>query len=325
MHIKAQRKHLLVEVKQYIKKVKKLHKIVKEFILILINLLSKLKMNYLKKKLSSLITWLIEDYFASSSTMRRFINQIQWQMRSNELKNHPNPILNKGIKYFSQNEEDGILLEILKRMKIFCGSFIEFGVGNGTENNSIILLMLGWRGAWIDICDLSFDTSKSSKLFFLKSKVTLSNTLTIYNKALNLLKLKDFDVLSIDLDGIDIYLIEWILFNGYRPKIFICEYNAKFPPPVKFRVPYSDNFEWDQESDFSGASLQSYVDLMNLYNYKLVACNITGSNCFFVSSEYEKNFTDIKLSLEDIFCPPNDGVLYTFNHKPSPKTIEQFI
>ena len=83
MHIKAQRKHLLVEVKQYIKKVKKLHKIVKEFILILINLLSKLKMNYLKKKLSSLITWLIEDYFASSSTMRRFINQIQWQMRSN--------------------------------------------------------------------------------------------------------------------------------------------------------------------------------------------------------------------------------------------------
>ena len=63
-------------------------------------------------------------------------------------------ILNKsGKKYYSQNDEDGILLEILNRMNKKKGSFLEIGVAglswhprlekrNGTENNTIILLML---------------------------------------------------------------------------------------------------------------------------------------------------------------------------------------
>jgi hypothetical protein len=30
------------------------------------------------------------------------------------------------------------------------GTFAEFGVGNGLENNTLILLASGWRGFWID-------------------------------------------------------------------------------------------------------------------------------------------------------------------------------
>ena len=65
-----------------------------------------------------------------------------WSKKISNAKN----ILNKsGKKFYSQNDEDGILLEILKRIKKNNGSFIEIGVA-GTENNTIILLMLGWKG-----------------------------------------------------------------------------------------------------------------------------------------------------------------------------------
>jgi hypothetical protein len=41
----------------------------------------------------------------------------------------------------------------------------------------------------------------------------------------------DVDVLSVDLDGNDLYFTEALL-NVLRPKLVIVEYNAKFPPPA---------------------------------------------------------------------------------------------
>ena len=43
-------------------------------------------------------------------------------------------------------DEDGITIEIFKRLKnLNSGSFLELGVGDGTENNTLILLSLGWK------------------------------------------------------------------------------------------------------------------------------------------------------------------------------------
>ena len=47
-------------------------------------------------------------------------------------------------KCFSQTDEDGITIEILRR--IGClekGTFAEFGPGDGMENNTLILKSLG--------------------------------------------------------------------------------------------------------------------------------------------------------------------------------------
>src|SRR5215471_2081035 len=60
---------------------------------------------------------------------------------------HPNPINRFGKKCFSQSDEDGITLEILRRIgRLDKGIYCEFGVGNGTENNTLVLAALGWRG-----------------------------------------------------------------------------------------------------------------------------------------------------------------------------------
>ena len=82
--------------------------------------------------------------------------QRHWDKKILKSKN----ILNKsGMKFYSQNDEDGILMEILNRLEISQGNFFEIGVcggkqNNGTECNTIILLMLGWNGIWIDGVDI---------------------------------------------------------------------------------------------------------------------------------------------------------------------------
>src|SRR5262245_52344965 len=81
-------------------------------------------------------------------------NRLRWELERANLLDCDfaiaNPLNAHSRRFFSQNDEDGILLEILRRLEI-SGSFVflEFGVGDGTQCNTIILLGLGWRGLWI--------------------------------------------------------------------------------------------------------------------------------------------------------------------------------
>jgi hypothetical protein len=50
----------------------------------------------------------------------------------------------------SQNGEDGVIAEIFRRIGEGTRSFVEVGIGDGTENNTAFLHSLGWTGAWID-------------------------------------------------------------------------------------------------------------------------------------------------------------------------------
>ena len=88
-----------------------------------------------------------------------------------------NPLAACGRRFFSQNDEDGILLEILRRLEISEPSvFLEFGVDEGTECNTIILLALGWRGAWVSGGTLSFNLPpEGSRLMFIERWITREN------------------------------------------------------------------------------------------------------------------------------------------------------
>ena len=90
--------------------------------------------------------------------------------------NHPNPLVRFGSKVFSQSDEDGITLEICKRLKIDKGTFIEFGVANGMENNTLALLACGWKGEWFGGENLSFDATHSPRLNFSKEWITRFKT-----------------------------------------------------------------------------------------------------------------------------------------------------
>jgi hypothetical protein len=55
-----------------------------------------------------------------------------------------------GYKVYSQNEEDGIIAEIYRRIGEGEKTFVEFGVEEGLENNTHFLLHKGWRGLWLE-------------------------------------------------------------------------------------------------------------------------------------------------------------------------------
>src|SRR5438132_2962278 len=68
-----------------------------------------------------------------------------------------NPLLAYGAKHYSQNDEDGLIEEITCRaVGEAPGSFLELGVGDGVENNTLNLLAKGWRGVWLGGEPLAF-------------------------------------------------------------------------------------------------------------------------------------------------------------------------
>lgn len=256
-----------------------------------------------------------------------YLTQNQNKIRSDLIKVASNPLNKMGQKYFSQNDEDGILLEILGRIGLldaeYSGSFIEYGVGDGLENNSLILLMHKWKGAWVGNEDLAFENYNPDTLSYTKGWITLDNAAEIYLNSQQKLNVDEFDVFSMDLDGNDIHFIDSVLESGCRPKIIITEYNSKFPPPVDFTVKYDPAHQFI--GDYMGASLQKITDTITPYGYFLACCNITGVNAFYIRNDYKKYFTDIPASINQIFMPPNYGIVTRVGHPVSPKTILTFI
>jgi hypothetical protein len=254
----------------------------------------------------------------------RVLKDSQLMHQTHELQlAHANPLNKFGKKCFSQSDEDGLTLEIIRRMGIGSGVYAEFGVGDGLENNTLILAALKWRGFWVGGQDLVFRHEGLSNFSYIKNWITLDNILELIAASLNKIRSTEIDVVSLDLDGNDFYLVQKILQNGISPKLFIVEYNAKFPPPVKFCIEYNGSHVWAGD-DYFGASLQSFVELFENFGYRLVCCNThTGANAFFVRNEYSYLFADVPTNINQIYVGPRYFLYHGFGHKPSVQVIER--
>lgn len=239
---------------------------------------------------------------------------------------HPNPLNTFGKKCYSQTDEDGITLEILRRIDCLKnGTYGEYGVGNGTENNTLVLAALGWRGFWVGGETLlpNINQGRGNKFCYVKDWITLDNIVKITSRCLQQIERDTIDVISIDLDGNDIHLIRALLATGLRPKLFIAEYNAKFPPPIEFEIVYDSKHIWDGD-DYFGASLTSLNKLFNKYNYRLICCNShTGSNAFFIDQKYSHSFDDVPMDLNELFVGPRYVLYKQYGHPIATKTIER--
>jgi len=245
--------------------------------------------------------------------------ELRKEIRRRQIE-HPNPFCKFGSFGFSQNDEDGLTIEILKRLGISKGTFCEFGVGDGTENNTLILLALGWSGVWIGGQDIVLNTSNSSKLKFIKNWITKENILDLYSSH----SAQVVDVVSMDLDGNDLHFAKELLKNGVSPKLFIVEYNARFPPQVQFSIPYDAEHIWIAD-DYFGASLASFVQLFDRFGYRLICCNAaTGSNAFFVKEEFVEKFPEVPKDIEKLYTEPF-YLPYLKTRSTSVKTLQSFL
>lgn len=207
-------------------------------------------------------------------------------------------------KGYSQFGEDGITLEILKRVyngDIENKRYVEFGVYDGKECNTRILKdNYNWSGLMMDI-DFSIPSMNLQK-----ERVTAENVIELFQKY-NVPS--GFELLSVDIDGNDFYVINKIL-QEYTIDVIVCEYNGSHLVDVDAIVEYDPNFLHD-DSNYYGASLLAMKNLMNHYGYSLVAATSQGVNAFFVNDKIlkENNNLDIENvnDINSIYRKPTYG------------------
>jgi hypothetical protein len=196
-----------------------------------------------------------------------------------------------GFKVYSQADEDGIVEEIARRIGIDRGHFIEIGCGDGRENNSHYPLLKGWCGIWIDgdpsnIASIRAAVPLDGRLRLVEQMVTRDNV-TAIPKAAGSPDFGPLDLLSVDIDGNDLAIAEAAI-AAWSPKIVIGEYNAKFPYPLRQEVQYDPQHRWAGD-DYHGASLATWVERLKP-SYRLVTCNLAGTNAFFVREDFAGPF-----------------------------------
>jgi hypothetical protein len=235
-----------------------------------------------------------------------------------------NPLTRNPRRYFSQSDEDGIIEKILFRLGVDNrGKILELGVGDGRENNSLALIAKGWDSYWIGGEDLSFNFPISQNHHFKKTWIALHNVVDLTTEALVKLNAnnRSVDVVSIDLDGNDWHFVSKLLESSLYPNLWICEYNAKFPPGSNWVMPYDEAHTW-QSDDYFGASFTSFVALFRKHGYFPVACSVQGANVFFVREDHRSKFLDIGVEEESLYQPPFYYLVPKWGHSISSRTIE---
>jgi hypothetical protein len=215
----------------------------------------------------------------------------------------PGRLERHGSKVWSQTDEDGILEEIFRRIGATSRRFVEFGVADGRECNTLKLLVEGWHGLWMEadagqcaqIRRLFAAPLAEGRLELLETSVNAENVDRLIAGARA--AAGELDLLSIDIDGNDYHVLKAI--RSVRPRVLVVEYNGKFPPPMDVVPPYDPSYRWDG-SDYCGASLQALANLAGRLGYRLVGTNIAGVNAFFVRAELAG----------DKFAEPDVAALY---------------
>jgi hypothetical protein len=217
---------------------------------------------------------------------------------------------------FSQNGEDGIVGEILRRIGATDRFFVEIGAGHGLEGNTAYLLRKGWKGIWVEAdprAVRSIQTHfaaelESGQLRLVQSFVTRENAAQLLRDAG---VPAEFDVLSVDVDRNTSHI--WRALSAFRSRVIVIEYNASFPPSDEWEIPYDGDAVWD-ESSYFGASLKSLERLGAERGYVLVGCERTGLNAFFVRADAAGDHFVGPLTAEGCYEPPRYFLTREWGH-----------
>ena len=181
---------------------------------------------------------------------------------------------------YSQFGEDGIIEEILNKIPTdrWC---VEFGAWDGIYGSNTFNLIKNrnYKSVLIEADNKRFkqlerNLSRYSPILFNKY-VNIQGINTLDN-ILSLTPIpKNFDFLSVDIDGCDYYIFETLC--QYRPKLVCIEYNPTIPNEIYFIQPKDFGVQ-------QGSSASALVELANLKGYELVAT--THCNLFFLDSCY---------------------------------------
>ncbi len=187
---------------------------------------------------------------------------------------------------FSQWGEDGIIQHLVNSLKIDNRTFVEFGVENFYESNCRFLMMKdAWSGLVIDGSQSHVDAIRRSYFFWRYNLTAVCSFIDKdnINAIIDSADLGEIGILSVDIDGVDWFVLESIIEK--MPSIIIVEYNGLFGSQSAVSVPYNPSFIRSvahHSNIYYGASIAAFDVLARAHGYALVGGNSVGSNAFFV-------------------------------------------
>jgi len=186
-------------------------------------------------------------------------------------------------KVFAQQGEDGVLEYLFDHLGATNRYYVEFGIETGTECNTRLLHEdYAFNGLLIDWGHT--ETSTPIKRQVVDSRIDAENIVPIFaadDARTNRPVPKEFDLLSVDIDYNDWYVLRSILQAGYRPRIVVTEFNRNFAPTDSFSVKYDGNKGWQRDAYF-GMTGMAAARIMDAFGYQVVYVDANSVNVFFV-------------------------------------------
>lgn len=134
----------------------------------------------------------------------------------------------------SQNGEDGILIELFRRMSVVPSWVCEFGAWDGKHlSNTFYWVQQGARAVYIEgdaakMSDLHATAREYPTIIPIHSLVQAEGQNSLDTLLARTPIPHDFDILSIDIDSHDYHV--WKGFHQYAPKVVVIEINSSVPP-----------------------------------------------------------------------------------------------
>ncbi|WP_101068752.1 class I SAM-dependent methyltransferase [Roseovarius salinarum] len=227
----------------------------------------------------------------------------------------------------SQAGEDGVITEILSRLGVLDAAHprwcVEFGAWDGVHlsNTCNLIRNHGFRAVLIEgskrryrqLCR-NFPGDTVAKLCGFVG-FEASDNLDAHLSRTDIPR--DFDFLSIDVDGCDYHV--WESLTAYRPKVVCIEFNPTIPLDVEFVQPRDFSVKW-------GSSLKAFDTLARRLGYTPVA--VTDANLVSVRDDLvTKVVGDDLRSVEEltsgaarrlVFIGFDGTVLTNFDRLPMP-------
>ncbi len=229
------------------------------------------------------------------------------------MKDTVEKLLSHRKTFFSQQGEDGLLTFVLSRIPDKTGWCVEFGAWDGkSESNTYYFIsQQNYHGVMIEADPLKYNLLRENMKAYDTICVNAFVRSEGKNKLDNILSLtpipKQFDLLSIDVDGDDYHV--WQSLDKYQPKVVIIEINIRDKPGVKrINKPGSPIVQGNTGtsissmwgiSGYTGTSISSMTELAINKQYSLLA-NIH-CNAIFVKREYLNLFHDRVVTPDEVF------------------------
>ena len=173
---------------------------------------------------------------------------------------------------FSHFDEDRILARYISELlpDTNHGTAVDLGAGDGVRwSNTYALFTNGWRGVGVESDSRRF--TKLARAYRHYPRVFACRNLVTPHNVVALLQsyeiAKDFEVLSIDVDSNDYWILQATL-GVFRPRLIVAEINENIPPPIRFVVKYDPDFQLRHH--FYGCSIMALADLCRQHDYAVL-------------------------------------------------------